>query len=123
DRVEVSRTWEGRCSRCALGETPPECDIAARRCRAGKRSATDPGKPHAGAGAMTACTVSRMKTTTISKLFMACTLGLAFVGCVTDEVAAPQTEAQTSTKQSAVSCTPGAETCDYGCGFDGSQWN
>jgi hypothetical protein len=72
---------------------------------------------------MTACTVSRMKTTTIRKLFMACTLGLAFAGCVTDEVAAPETEAQTSTEQYVVSCTPGAETCDYGCNFDGSQWN
>ena len=72
---------------------------------------------------MIACTVSRMKTTTVSKLFMACTLGLAFAGCVTDEVAAPQPEAQTSTKQAAVSCTPGAEICDWGCGFDGSPWN
>jgi hypothetical protein len=22
-----------------------------------------------------------------------------------------------------VTCTPGAEICDYGCGFDGSQWD
>ena len=72
---------------------------------------------------MTACTVSRMKSTTISKLFMACTLGLAFAGCFTDEVAAPETETQTSTQQSVVSCTPGAETCDYGCNFDGAQWD
>ena len=72
---------------------------------------------------MTACTVSRMKATTITKLFMACTLGLAFVGCVNDDVAAPETEAQTSTAQSAVSCTPGTETCDYGCNFDGAQWD
>jgi hypothetical protein len=72
---------------------------------------------------MAACTVSRMTTTTISKLFMACTLGLAFAGCVSDEVAAPEPEAQTSTEQYVVSCTPGAETCDYGCNFDGAQWD
>jgi hypothetical protein len=70
---------------------------------------------------MAACTVSRMTTTTLTKLAMACALALAFAGCVTDEVAAP--EPQTSTAQSALSCTPGAETCDYGCGFDGSQWD
>jgi hypothetical protein len=64
-----------------------------------------------------------MKNTTITKLFMACTLGLAFVGCMSDDVAAPDMEAQTTTTQSVVSCTPGAETCDYGCNFDGSQWN
>lgn len=73
--------------------------------------------------AMTACTVSRMRITTISKLFMACTLALAFAGCVTDEVAAPEAEVQTSTEEFAVSCTPGAETCDYGCNFDGAQWD
>ncbi|HEU4729574.1 MAG TPA: hypothetical protein VFT22_16865 [Kofleriaceae bacterium] len=64
-----------------------------------------------------------MKTTTSRKLVMACTLGLAFAGCVTDEVAAPETEGQTSTEQYVVSCTPGAETCDYGCNFDGAQWD
>lgn len=72
---------------------------------------------------MTACTVSRMKTTTITKLFMACTLGLAFVGCVASEVTPQEADVQTSTEQSAVTCTPGEETCDYGCGFDGSTWN
>ena len=72
---------------------------------------------------MTACTVSRMKTTTIWKQFMACTLGLAFAGCVGNEVAAPEAEAQTSTEQAVVTCTPGAEMCDYGCGFDGSSWD
>jgi len=72
---------------------------------------------------MTACTVSRMRTTNIMKLSMACTLALAFAGCVADEVQAPATDPQTSTEQSALSCTPGAETCDYGCGFDGSTWN
>ena len=72
---------------------------------------------------MTACTVSRMKTTIIRKLVVVCTLGLAFAGCATDDVAAPETEAQTSTEQHAVSCTPGAETCDYGCNFDGAQWD
>jgi hypothetical protein len=64
-----------------------------------------------------------MRITTISKLFMACTLALAFAGCVTDEVAAPEAEVQTSTEEFAVSCTPGAETCDYGCNFDGAQWD
>jgi hypothetical protein len=64
-----------------------------------------------------------MKTTTISKRFIACTLALALAGCVTDEVAAPDSEGQTSTEQYAVSCTPGAETCDYGCNFDGAQWD
>jgi hypothetical protein len=64
-----------------------------------------------------------MRTTTITKLVMACTLALTFAGCVSDDVAAPETEPQTSTQQSALQCTPGAETCDYGCNFDGSQWN
>jgi len=68
---------------------------------------------------MTAGNVSRMETTTIKKLLMACTLGLAFAGCVADEVAAPETEVQTSAEM----CTPGVETCDYGCNFDGSQWD
>jgi hypothetical protein len=63
-----------------------------------------------------------MKTTISRKLFMVCALGLAFVGCATDEVAAPETEVQTSTQQS-VTCTPGAETCDFGCNFDGAQWD
>ena len=74
-------------------------------------------------GAMTACTVLGMTTTIIKKLFMACTLALAFAGCVTEEVAPPEQELQTSTEESAVTCTPGAETCDYGCNFDGAQWN
>ena len=72
--------------------------------------------PHGGVAAMTACTVSRMRTTTIQKLFIACTLSLAFAGCATDE-------SPTSSVQSAVTCTPGAQTCDYGCGFDGSSWD
>jgi len=63
-----------------------------------------------------------MKFTTIRTLFITCTLGLAFAGCV-DEVAPPETEAETSTEQALVSCTPGAETCDYGCNFDGAQWD
>jgi hypothetical protein len=71
---------------------------------------------------MTACTVARMKTTTIWMRFVACTLGLAFASCVASESAAPEPEAQTSTEQS-VSCTPGYETCDYGCNFDGAQWD
>jgi hypothetical protein len=81
---------------------------------------TDLAEPRAGAGAMAACTVSRMQTTTIRKLLTGCILAVAFAGCATDDVAVPETEAQTS---SAVSCTPGAETCDYGCNFDGAQWN
>ena len=80
-------------------------------------------EPRAGAGAMMACTVSRMKSTTITKLFMTCTLALAFTGCATDDVAEPEADPQTSTAESALTCTPGAETCDYGCGFDGSTWN
>jgi hypothetical protein len=64
-----------------------------------------------------------MKTTTIRKRFMACTLGLAFAGCVGNEVAAPEAEAETTTEQAVVTCTPGAEMCDYGCGFDGSNWD
>lgn len=64
-----------------------------------------------------------MTTTSITKLLTTCTLALAFAGCMTGEVAAPDTEPQTSTVDDAVSCTPGAETCDYGCGFDGSDWN
>jgi hypothetical protein len=67
-------------------------------------------------GAMTACTVARMRAS-ITKLFIASTL--AFAGCVADEV----TEAPTSTDDYALSCTPGYETCDYGCNFDGAQWN
>jgi hypothetical protein len=72
---------------------------------------------------MTAGNVSRMKFTTITKLFMACTLAGAFAGCATSDVADPDAEPQTSTAESALTCTPGAETCDYGCGFDGSTWN
>jgi hypothetical protein len=64
-----------------------------------------------------------MRITTIRQRFTACTLALAFAGCVTSEVAAPEPEAQASTKESALSCTPGAETCDYGCNFDGAQWD
>jgi hypothetical protein len=60
--------------------------------------------------------------TTIKTMFMACTLGLALAGCAADGVDGPD-EAQSSTEQAVVSCTPGAETCDYGCGFDGSEWN
>lgn len=64
-----------------------------------------------------------MRTNTISKLLMACTAALAFAGCVSDEGAAPEPEVQTATEESAVSCTPRAETCDYGCNFDGAQWD
>jgi len=64
-----------------------------------------------------------MRTTIIRKLFTACTLALAFAGCVGDEVAAPEPAVETSTAASAVSCTPGQETCDYGCNFDGAQWD
>lgn len=64
-----------------------------------------------------------MRTTIVSKLFMACTLSLAFAGCVADEVAAPEPEELTSTAESELTCTPGQEICDYGCNFDGSQWN
>jgi hypothetical protein len=71
---------------------------------------------------MTACTVSPMKTTDIGKRFMACTLALAFAGC-TDEVAAPDPGIQSSAEQAVVTCTPGQETCDYGCAFDGSTWD
>ena len=71
---------------------------------------------------MTTCNVSRMKFAIITKLFIACTLAGAFAGCATNDVAEPETEPQTSTAESALTCTPGAETCDYGCGFDGSQW-
>jgi hypothetical protein len=63
-----------------------------------------------------------MKTTTITKLFMACSLSLAFAGCATD-VEAPSPDELTSTAESALTCTPGEETCDYGCAFDGSTWN
>jgi hypothetical protein len=64
-----------------------------------------------------------MTTTTITKLLTTFTLALAFAGCMTSDVAAPDPELLTSTADSAVSCTPGAEICDYGCGFDGSDWN
>ena len=72
-------------------------------------------------GAMAVLNVPRMTSTTIGKLFMACTLALGFAGCVDDKIA--ETEAQSSTEQSVVSCTPGEETCDYGCNFDGAQWD
>ncbi|MEO7730431.1 MAG: hypothetical protein ABIY55_05625 [Kofleriaceae bacterium] len=64
-----------------------------------------------------------MTTTIIRTVLVACTLGLAFAGCATNEVDDPDTESQSSTEQDLVSCTPGEETCDYGCNFDGSQWN
>jgi hypothetical protein len=64
-----------------------------------------------------------MKIVTISKLFIACTLTVAFAGCFTDEEATPATREMTSTAERALSCTPGAEMCDFGCGFDGSQWD
>lgn len=64
-----------------------------------------------------------MKTTIIEKLVMVCTVALAFAGCVTNDIAAPEPEAQSSTEQHTRVCTPGAETCDYGCGFDGGQWD
>jgi hypothetical protein len=71
---------------------------------------------------MTACTVAGMMTNLIRKLFIPCTLLLAFAGCV-DNDAAPDSDLETSTETSALTCTPGAETCDYGCNFDGAQWN
>ena len=64
-----------------------------------------------------------MKLTSISKLFIACTLAVAFAGCLNEEVSKPQEEFLTSTEEQAVSCTPGAKTCDFGCNFDGAQWN
>lgn len=64
-----------------------------------------------------------MRTTTIQHLFTACTLTLAFAGCIADDAEAPDDEAQTSTADYELSCTPGYETCDYGCNFDGAQWN
>lgn len=76
--------------------------------------------------ARAACTVARMRTTTITKLFMACALSLGFAGCVADDGVAPGPEAdevEVSTAESAVTCTPGVETCDYGCNFDGAQWD
>lgn len=72
---------------------------------------------------MTASTLSRMRTTIIRKLFTTCTLALAFAGCVGDEVAAPETAIETGLEAHAVSCTPGEETCDFGCNFDGAQWD
>jgi hypothetical protein len=80
-------------------------------------------RPQTGAGAIAACTVLRMRTTIIKSMFMACTLGLAFAACATTPVEDPDPEDSSSTEQYVVSCTPGAETCDYGCGFDGSEWN
>ena|SRR5215510_10279119 len=71
---------------------------------------------------MTACNVSCMKFTAVTKLFMACTLAGVFAGCATDDVAAPGSEPQTSAAESALRCKPGSETCDYGCGFDGSPF-
>lgn len=64
-----------------------------------------------------------MRTNIISKLFIASTLALAFAACVSDEAKTPEDELQTSVEESEVSCTPGAEVCDYGCNFDGSDWN
>jgi hypothetical protein len=73
---------------------------------------------------MTACIFARMKSTIIMKLFTACILALAFAACTsTSEMPAPEQEFVTSMEQSTVSCTPGAQTCDYGCAFDGSDWN
>lgn len=64
-----------------------------------------------------------MKLRTLVKLVLACTVGGAFAGCATDDVATPEPAVQSSAQESVVSCTPGAQTCDYGCGFDGSQWD
>jgi len=64
-----------------------------------------------------------MKTTPTKSMFMACALGLAFAACATAPAGDPDSETQSSTEQYVVSCTPGAEVCDYGCGFDGSEWN
>lgn len=73
---------------------------------------------------MLACTVSRMKSNIITKLFLACTLALSFAACTsTNEAPAPEQEFVTSMGQSTISCTPGAQTCDYGCAFDGSNWD
>lgn len=64
-----------------------------------------------------------MKHSTITKLFLSFTLALGLAACLNEEVPAPELEFLTSTEQSAVTCTPGAQTCDYGCNFDGAQWN
>ena len=64
-----------------------------------------------------------MTITTISKLFMACTLTFAFAACFSDEAVTPEPKEMTSTEEFALSCTPGAEMCDFGCNFDGAQWN
>lgn len=44
-----------------------------------------------------------------SKILLTITASLAIVACATDETP------RTSSSESAVSCTPGQETCDYGC--------
>jgi hypothetical protein len=64
-----------------------------------------------------------MKFKTITKLFTAISFAFAFAGCATDEVSAPQQELLTSLEEQTVSCTPGVKTCDFGCNFDGAQWN
>ena len=49
-------------------------------------------------------------------LALALCAGATVAACVTDDVPA---EPGTSTLESAISCTPGFETCDVGCFYDG----
>jgi hypothetical protein len=59
------------------------------------------------------------KQTSHKRLFVFATC-LAVAGCAT-EPSAPTDEAQTSEQEAAVTqiCTPGQETCDIGCFYDG----
>lgn len=60
--------------------------------------------------------------TIITKLFITCALAFSLTACFNEELSKPQQEFLAST-ESEISCTPGAQTCDYGCNFDGAQWN
>lgn len=65
----------------------------------------------------------RMKLRALATLFIACTVGVTFASCATDDPATSGPAVQSSVQPSVVTCTPGAQTCDFGCGFDGSSWD
>lgn len=64
-------------------------------------------------------TVAAMMTHTIRAIALSIALCAALAGCMTDRDVEPQAEPATSVQESAVTCTPGYETCDIGCFYDG----
>jgi hypothetical protein len=59
--------------------------------------------------------MNNVRSSVIRLLGLTLATGLALAGCATDEPAQSTAEAQAIT----VVCTPGQQTCDYGCYYAG----